>query len=514
MNNNIIGKFKYIVFLPLLIFLGKRSLIAYDEGYYALQSRWILEKGNWIAPLWFDKVVLDRTIAVQFLMAISQKIFGTNYFAIYLPISITSILMLYFTYLIHKELLDKKFAVVSPLILITTFLWINYANMASQDIFFATAVTFGVFSSIKAYKSQKGIYFLFCGSWIGLAFMFKTYLTCLPLLAIFPFLIKKRIIQNRQFWLGCLIGFLPFIIWSLCILKAYGFESYNGLFEKLFILSKNNVFTNPFYYYLWNLPLNIFPWTLLIIPGLIKVYKIKDSITKYFLFFYPLTILLFLSLFSTKTQYYPLQILSLFSIDIYLGIISILEKRNKLNLLIKLINFKFLPLIIFLTLILINLGVVDLELSYFQTKIISIAFLVFSISLFSFNLFKSKKSKIISILLGPYILFIFIFQSGFISDRAKDLRLASEILIQSEGLHKKYIATVKSDINDDISHSKIIKILLNMPNIGNGIESLDDLKKDEYAWSKLPKDNFKDRKNIILINDDDVFYPWKLVLKK
>ena len=53
-----------------------------------------------------------------------------------------------------------------------------------------------------------------------------------------------------------------------------------------------------------------------------------------------------------------------------------------------------------------------------------------------------------------------------------------------------------------------------MPKIGNGIESLDDLKKDEYAWSKLQKGNSKDPKNIILINDDDIFYPWKLVFKK
>ena len=61
--------------------MGERSLISYDEGYYALQARWILEKGNWIAPLWLDKVVLDRTIGVQFLIAISQKIFGANFFA-------------------------------------------------------------------------------------------------------------------------------------------------------------------------------------------------------------------------------------------------------------------------------------------------------------------------------------------------------------------------------------------------------------------------------------------------
>ena len=171
-------------------------------------------------------------------------------------------------------------------------------------------------------------------------------------------------------------------------------------------------------------------------------------------------------------------------------------------------------LIIFLTLVLINLKFVDLKLSDFQTKIISITFLLFSISLFSFNFLNSKKSKIISIFLGPYILFVFIFQSGFITDRTRDLRLASESLIQSESLNKKYVEIVKKDINDEISQSKIIKILLQMPNLGNGIESLDDLKKDQYAWSKFSKDKFKNRQDIILINNDDIFSPWKLVLKK
>ena len=107
-----------------------------------------------------------------------------------------------------------------------------------------------------------------------------------------------------------------------------------------------------------------------------------------------------------------------------------------------------------------------------------------------------------------------IFQFGFITDRSRDLRLASENLVDRESLNKKHIEIVKSDIKDDLSHSKVIKILLQMPKIGNGIESLDDLKKDEYAWSTLEKDNLNSRKDIILINKDEIFTPWKLVLKK
>ena len=42
---NKILKFKYLfklfVFIPLVFYFGKRSYIAFDEGFYALQARWI-----------------------------------------------------------------------------------------------------------------------------------------------------------------------------------------------------------------------------------------------------------------------------------------------------------------------------------------------------------------------------------------------------------------------------------------------------------------------------------------
>ena len=74
---------KILVFLPLLIYLGKRSLIAYDEGFYALQAKWILNNENWIMPMWWGDIALDRTIGNQALIAFSQKIFGQSNFSIY-----------------------------------------------------------------------------------------------------------------------------------------------------------------------------------------------------------------------------------------------------------------------------------------------------------------------------------------------------------------------------------------------------------------------------------------------
>ena len=65
-----------IIFCPSLLYFRERSYIAYDEGYYALQARWILEDNNWLAPQWWDQVVYDRTIGIQALIATSQRFFG------------------------------------------------------------------------------------------------------------------------------------------------------------------------------------------------------------------------------------------------------------------------------------------------------------------------------------------------------------------------------------------------------------------------------------------------------
>ena len=156
--------------------------------------------------------------------------------------------------------------------------------------------------------------------------MMKTFLTAIPLLAMSPFLIRSKIICRKYFWIGIILGFLPFILWSYKYILIYSFENYIGLFEKLIRLSKNNTFTQPPYYYLWNLSINIFPWTLISIVGFFNTFNMSKT-SRYFLFLYPLLIMFLLSIFSTKTPYYPIQILSLVSINSFIGIKYLTENK-------------------------------------------------------------------------------------------------------------------------------------------------------------------------------------------
>jgi len=87
--------------------------------------------------MWWDEVSSDRTIGFQLLIALSKKFFGNSIFIIYIPSLYGAILMIYCTYHLNKELIKDKNPFYSGLILSKTFLWINYAHMATRDIVFS-----------------------------------------------------------------------------------------------------------------------------------------------------------------------------------------------------------------------------------------------------------------------------------------------------------------------------------------------------------------------------------------
>ena len=271
MNAKLVNSiFKTIIFFPLILYFGKRSYIAYDEGFYALQARWMLQNNNWIIPVWLDQYVLDRTVGIQFLIAKFQKLFGVNSFAAHLPTTIAAILMLILTYKLHQELIGQKDAIFSALILATTYIWLDFAHLATQDMIFACLVTSGVYSIAKLREIKKSIYLFILGSTLGLAFFMKTFLVVIPLITLLPYLIYKReIINTKFFWFGIFVGFLPFVIWSFFINPYLDKNIIFFLIDKVNSLSFNNTFTNPFYYYFWNIPVNFLPWSIFSLIGII-----------------------------------------------------------------------------------------------------------------------------------------------------------------------------------------------------------------------------------------------------
>ena len=83
------------------------------------------------------------------------------------------------------------------------------------------------------------------------------------------------------------------------------------LITKFYHLSHSSQYTKSPFYYLWNIPLLIMPYSLFMIYGILKVRKIIFNKYIYFLTTYPLIIIVVLSVFNTKASYYSLQLFPL-----------------------------------------------------------------------------------------------------------------------------------------------------------------------------------------------------------
>ena len=79
---------------------------------------------------------------------------------------------------------------------------------------------------------------------------------------------------------------------------------------------------------------------------------------------------------------------------------------------------------------------------------------------------------------------LFLVQSGLITDKSKELRVAIDDLVKNEKLSNISIEIIKPEVEDDEALSKLIKIMLKTPKIGERrLDNLSLLKEESYAWT-------------------------------
>tara|TARA_Y100000589_G_scaffold320679_1_gene350877 strand:- start:137 stop:1171 length:1035 start_codon:yes stop_codon:yes gene_type:complete len=342
----------------------------------------------------------------------------------------------------------------------------------------------------------------------------KTFLIVIPLITLLPYLIyKKQIINTTFFWLGILIGFLPFLIWSYYIDPYLDKNIILYLIDKVNTLSVKNTFTNPFYYYIWNIPINFLPWSVFSFIGLIYQLK-KTKEINYLLVYFPILFIFVLSLFSTKTPYYSLPISSIISINAYLGLKATL-KINRLKLLFFHLTSKIIPVFIFFTIIIYFLLLKEsINLNLKEEVFIITGCLISALVLITIKSYKQFRSIFLTFLVCPYLIGSCMVQSGLLTDRSRNIRETIEYISANEVPHNQSINFITNNLNVDNAISKLIKILLTTPHVGKDFSNVNELKPNEYAWMITPKNITNKTENYQIIASDKNLNPWKLIKKK
>ena len=105
-------------------------------------------------------------------------------------------------------------------------------------------------------------------------------------------------------------------------------------------------------------------------------------------------------------------------------------------------------------------------------------------------------------------------QSGLFTDRSRELREKMEYVSSLDIVKNQEIKVDKSGIKNSRSQSKIIRISLLTPKLGEALDSFDQLNKSELVWSTKFKEIKNNNYAYQVIYENDILNPWKLIIKK
>ncbi|WP_245911945.1 ArnT family glycosyltransferase [Brunnivagina elsteri] len=318
----------------------------------------MLDSGDWIHP-WGSPH--HKTPGFYWMIATTYKLFDINQNSVRLPNLILGFFSVFLLYEIAKIILNQRIAWLAAAILSINFLWLQYCRLGTPDVPMVFLVLLGIFSLLKAeLKTEINLrdrkyynnllshllsnsFWCFLGGFcFGLGLLIRSMMIFLPIVALLPYLIlenrRHRLLNNPSLYLGFLIGLLPTLIWLWLSFSYYGNGSVNQLVNFVFRLGSNERGGNGILFYLWNVPITSFPWTLFALVGLFNsLFDLANSSqSKYKLLFIgsPVTLFIELSLFSTRLPHYSLCLFPFISLLAAVGLdnLSQVYTQNSTNL--------------------------------------------------------------------------------------------------------------------------------------------------------------------------------------
>lgn len=299
-----------------------QSLMAFEEGIYAQQARWMYTQGDWITVGWWGTPAFDHPIGLPWLIALSYHWFGQGEWTTRLPSLVASLGTVLLTWQIGCRL-SAAGGFWGAAILTVMPLWVQASRLGVPYVVFTGCCMLALWALLKAEETpdQRRLW----GSLIGLAvnasFLVAGTVVLLPVLALLPYLIRERHrhrhLTNQGLYWGLVLGAIPAMVWLSRSVVRHGWPSVQPLLKLPFSSLQETIVgsmaqpllgSKTAFFYLWHLPLVTFPWIVLALIGTVLVWQ-NPLITRKTLWLgYPLTYFALVSLGHQHSDFMALPL--------------------------------------------------------------------------------------------------------------------------------------------------------------------------------------------------------------
>jgi 4-amino-4-deoxy-L-arabinose transferase-like glycosyltransferase len=260
-----------LVFLP---FLGSAHMFDPTDSFFMESAREMLETNRLSVPLMNYELWLDKPALHFWLIILSFKMFGLNEFAGRLPSAICGILEVVATYILSRQLLSRRQAFLSAVVLMSVPLFVIVGRVSLTDETLSMFLAISLLSfAIAAIKDKPKILLLAYFA-LSLAVLCKgpVAVVLVGLIVLSYFLVENFSKIFYSIWrvhpiagLVCILVITaPYFIWA--------HTSTNGAFTSSFFFRQNigrmvGVLNHvrPFWWYLPIVLAGFFPWSFLLV---------------------------------------------------------------------------------------------------------------------------------------------------------------------------------------------------------------------------------------------------------
>jgi len=321
-----------IVFFSLNI--GGYDLWAPDEPRYAQVAREMLETGNWFTPYVNGEPYMEKPpVFFWSIAATSLPIGDVSAITARMPSVLAAALTVMLTYLLALRFFNDRIAWWSAIILMTTSRFWWQARTAQIDMVLTALLTISLYAFWRHTTSPSRGWRVLFFSAIAIALLTKG-----PVGIVFPLLLWfayhwRRPSERKQFpiAIGTIVAVLLALAWFIPARNAVatgdtgatiGQDVYRQVIGRALLgVSK----AQPPWYYLFELPVDLMPWTLIAPWSIIWAWRNRRTDSVRLLIAWIVPALVLFSLMVGKRQIYLLPLYPAFAIMIAASIIPLLD---------------------------------------------------------------------------------------------------------------------------------------------------------------------------------------------